>query len=96
MNYESGEVIELGDVVRFDVGPERYITARVMMLGETREHLKLEQSFFEWVERDAVLEESAIVVERLSESGVPEVGSYMFTCLGGVELVEKGRIWAGT
>lgn len=83
MKYESGEMVLLGDVVRFDSGPDQYISAKVVMIGEDYSHLEIESDFLDWIVSEKVLGGSDVVVERKS---VP--GSYMFTGLCCVELIQ--------
>lgn len=84
MNYESGERILLGDTVRFDSGPNQYVSAKVVMLGEDFSHLKLEQKLLDWVVADKVLDSEGVVVEVASEAG-----RYMFTTICCVELIQR-------
>jgi len=84
MKYESEEKVLLGDTVRFDSGPDQYTSAMVVMIGEDYSHLEIETDFLDWVVSENVLEGSDVVVERKS---VP--GSYMFTSLCCVELIQR-------
>ena len=45
--------------------PSGAAKARVVMLGDTYEHLDIDRRFVEWVERDRVLEPASVVVEWL-------------------------------
>jgi hypothetical protein len=85
MRYADGALIQLGDVVRVPV-PSGHAKARVVMLGETYEHLDIDPEFLRWVRTDRVLTASAVVVEWLDgnpfSSADPKfapVGNYMFT-----------------
>ena len=85
MRYSDGNEIKLGDVVSLDI-PDSYRTARVVMLGDSREHLELEQSFLEWVSKEPILDEKSIVVEWIGQNPFDHndphyapVGNYMFT-----------------
>jgi hypothetical protein len=40
LKYTSGEIVELGDIVKVST-PEGHSEARVVMLGETYEHLDI-------------------------------------------------------
>ncbi len=99
MKYTSGENVELGDIVKVST-PEGYSSARVIMLGETYEHLDIEKGFEEWVKKEHILADGSIFVEWLNnnpfEHNKPQyapVGNYMSTCLDdGVILISKGRI----
>jgi hypothetical protein len=85
MKYHDGSTISLGDIVRIAVpgGAER---ARVVMLGDSREHLDIDKQFLAWVERDAkLLEPNYVVVEFLDRNPFAHndpqyapVGNYMF------------------
>lgn len=85
MHYCDGSPVALGDVVDVPV-PSGTARARVVMLGETYEHLNLDQGFLTWVKTDRVLRPEAIVIEWLGENpfehddpGCAPVGNYMFT-----------------
>jgi len=84
MKYESGEKVLLGDMVRFDSGPDQYTSAKVVMIGEDYSRLEIETDFLEWVVSEKVLEGSDVIVERKSTPG-----SYMFTSLCCVELIKR-------
>ncbi|MGZ5011387.1 MAG: hypothetical protein ACXV74_10550 [Methylobacter sp.] len=62
MNYHDGSIVCLGDVVRVPV-PKGTARARVVMLGETYEHLDVDENFVTWVKADKVLKPSDIIVE---------------------------------
>ncbi len=86
MNYHDGSPIVLGDVVTVLVGPERYEKARVIMLGDTYEHLDIDERFVAWVRADKVLEKSSVVVEWLGANPFAHddpryapAGNYMFS-----------------
>lgn len=81
----------LGDIVKFDVGPEEYVSARVVMLGENYDHSGLSHDFLNWVISDKVLNTAEVVVEVESEKE-----RYMFTSLGSVELVKRTKPGAST
>ena len=87
VKYHDGTDINLGDVVRVPI-PGGSAKARVVMLGESYEHLEIDERFLEWVKSDKVLEPSAIVVEWLgsnpfehSDPKYAPVGHYMFTAV---------------
>jgi len=84
MRYHDGSLITLGDIVNVSV-PGGTGKARVVMLGDTYEHLDIEREFVDWVEQDRVLETSSIVVEWLdnnpfahSDPRYAPVGNFMF------------------
>ena len=87
MTYRDGTTVRLGDVVTVPV-PGGSAKARVVMLGETYEHMDIDASFTAWVKRDRVLEPTSIVVEWLDANPAAHddpryapVGNYMFSVL---------------
>lgn len=87
MKYHDGSAVQLGDVVTVPV-PSGIAKARVVMLGETYEHLDIDSRFVEWVKREKVLEPASVVVEWLgdnpfahSDPRYAPVGNYMFSPL---------------
>jgi len=85
MTYHDGSPIKLGDVVTVPV-PSGTAKARVVMLGETYEHLDIDEQFLAWVKRDNVLEKSSVVIEWLGSNPLAHddlryapVGNYMFS-----------------
>ena len=85
MNYYDGSCIKLGDIVNVPV-PDGTAKARVVMLGETYEHLDIDKQFLSWVKKENILETSSIVIEWIGtnpfENNDPmyaPVGNYMFT-----------------
>jgi hypothetical protein len=87
MKYRDGADVRLGDVVNVPV-PGGTAKARVVMLGETYEHLDIEPGFITWVKKDKVLKPTSIVVEWLGANPLAHddpryapVGNYMFSPL---------------
>lgn len=88
MQYHDGSPAKLGDIVWISL-PSGQARARIVMLGDTREHLDLEESFLEWVESDqSPLEPSYVVVEWVDQNPLAHndpryapVGQYLFTQL---------------
>ncbi len=85
MHYHDGTAIALGDIVSVPV-PDGAAQARVVMLGDTYEHLDIDPQFLKWVKADRVLEPTSIVIEWVEnnpfEHDDPQyapVGNYMFT-----------------
>ena len=85
MTYHDGSNISLGDVVSVAM-PGGNGRARVVMLGDSYEHLDIDKQFLAWVMRDKVLESSSIVVEWLGSNPLAHndpqyapVGNYMFS-----------------
>jgi hypothetical protein len=87
MQYHDGSTVTLGDIVNVPV-PNGTARARVVMLGESYEHLDIDPDFLSWVKRDRVLQPSAIVVEWIDHNPYAHndpkyapVGNYMFSPL---------------
>ncbi len=85
MRYHDGSIIFLGDIVTVPV-PEGTAKARVVMLGDTYEHLDIDKQFLAWVKTDKVLQESSVVIEWVGtnpfaheDSQFAPVGNYMFS-----------------
>jgi hypothetical protein len=85
MTYYDGSAISLGDVVRVPI-PGGTAKARIVMLGDSYQHLDIDEQFLAWVKRDRVLEPSSVVVEWLdrnpfahTDPAYAPVGNYMFT-----------------
>jgi hypothetical protein len=93
MKYCNGSAIMLGDIVSVCM-PSGIEKARVVMLGDTYEHLDIDKQFLSWVKMEKVLEETSIVIEWLGNNPLAHddpqyapVGNYMFTTVD--ECVEK-------
>ena len=84
MKYESGEKVLLGDMVRFDSGPDQYTSAKVVMIGEDYSCLEIDPEFLNWIVSAKPLKGSEVVVEAATTPG-----SYMFTTLCCVELIKR-------
>lgn len=87
MKYHDGNPVSLGDVVSVPV-PSGTAEARVVMLGDTYEHLDIDRGFLAWVQRDRVLAASSVVIEWLGDNPFAHddpqyapVGNYMFSPL---------------
>lgn len=85
MRYYDGTAVTLGDIVQVPI-PSGSGRARVVMLGETYEHLDIDPGFLSWVKSDRVLRQGAVVIEWLGENPFAHddpkyapVGNYMFT-----------------
>jgi hypothetical protein len=87
MNYHDGSPAKLGDIVSIPIsgGSAR---ARVVMLGDTGEHLDMDTGFIEWVESEKLLDSTQAVVEWIDQNPLAHsdpqyapVGNYMFTGL---------------
>ena len=93
MRYHDGLTIMLGDIVSVPM-PEGKENARVVMLGDTYEHLDIDKQFLSWVNKEKILERTSIVIEWLGNNPLAHddpqyapVGNYMFTSVD--ECVEK-------
>ena len=87
MRYHDGSTVSLGDIVNAPI-PKGTARARVVMLGDTYEHLDIDPQFLDWVKRDKVPEPSYVVIEWLAENPFAHddpqyapVGNYMFSPL---------------
>ena len=87
MKYHDGTEVHLGDVVSVPI-PEGTAKARIVMLGDTYDHLPIDAQFLSWVTTDKVLKESSVVVEWLSDNPFAHddpqyapAGNYMFTAI---------------
>jgi hypothetical protein len=87
MKYSDGSPVKLGDIVSIAMA-DGGAKARIVMLGDTREHLDVEESFIEWVESEKLLNSSQVVVEWMDRNPLAHdnphyalVGNYMFTGL---------------
>jgi hypothetical protein len=84
MKYHNGTPVALGDVVSVAV-PGGTAEARVVMLGDTYEHLDIDRQFLSWVETERTLNKSSVVIEWLGANRFAHddpkfapVGNYMF------------------
>ena len=85
MKYHDGTTITLGDVVTVPV-PDGTAKARVVMLGETYEHMDIDAQFLDWVKAEKTLDAEAIVIEWIDanpfahdDPNFATVGNYMFS-----------------
>lgn len=83
MHYDDGLKIQLGDIVSVPT-PEGDKEARVVMLGDSREHLDIDPDFIRWVIRDNILASTSVFVEWLGanpfgheDPQFAPVGNYM-------------------
>lgn len=67
MLYHDGSVAILGDVVNVGM-PGGTARARIVMLGDTYEHLDIDGDSLSWVTTERKLEPNQIVVERVEEN----------------------------
>jgi hypothetical protein len=83
MKYHDGQEIQLGDIVNLPT-PDGESRARVVMLGDTQEHLDLDAGFLDWVMRESILPATSIFVEWIGPNPfshanpqLEPVGNYM-------------------
>jgi len=94
MNYHDGSAVKLGDIVAIPM-PGGSARARVVWLGDTREHLEMDEGFVEWAESEKLLDLTQVVIEWLDQNPLAHsdpqyapVGNYMFTGLCCVARVD--------
>jgi len=85
VKYHDGSTVTLGDIVTVPI-PSGTAKGRVVMIGDTYEHLDVDASFLSWVRSERILKETAIVVEWLGDNPFANhdpqyasVGNYMFS-----------------
>ena len=86
MRYFDGSTVALGDVVNVPI-PSGYAKARVVMIGDTYEHLdEIDPSFLDWVKRERILDSASIVVEWIAKNPLAHndpnyapAGNYLFS-----------------
>ena len=91
MRYHDGTAARLGDVV--DVGLSAGTArARIVMLGDTYDHLDIDREFLSWVTTERKLSPNEIVVEWIEgnpfahdDRRYAPVGSYAFLSLDGCD-----------
>lgn len=87
MKYHDGSPVKLGDIITIPLR-DGNAKARVVMLGDTREHLDIDERFVDWVESGELLEASEVVIEWVDRNPLAHddpkyapVNNYMFTGL---------------
>jgi hypothetical protein len=85
MKYHDGSTIALGDLVTVPI-PSGAAKARVVMLGDTYEHLDIDPSFLSWVKTEKILKDTAVVIAWIGDNPFAHddpqyapVGNYMFS-----------------
>ena len=88
MNYHDGSPARLGDIVRVPIPATGTARERIVMIGETYEHLDIDPQFVSWVKSDNVLRPDSVVVEWLdanpfahNDPRYAPVGNFHFTIL---------------
>jgi hypothetical protein len=84
MKYHDGSTISLGDTVTVSA-PGGTARGRVVMLGDSYEHLDIDEQFLRWVKLEKVLDSSFIVIEWVDTNPFAHddpryatIGNYMF------------------
>lgn len=90
MKYHSGEVIELGDIVRFEILPNKFVNACVVLLGSDGSHLEICPEYLAAIKEINLVERDMIVTEYLDSDGKPN-GNYLPTTILSMDLIEKGK-----
>jgi hypothetical protein len=87
MQYHDGTTAKLGDVVDVPL-PAGTARARIVMLGDSYEHLEIDRDFLSWVTSDRKLAPTEIVVEWIdvnpfahNDPHYAPVGNYAFLSL---------------
>jgi hypothetical protein len=85
MKYNGGLDVRIGDVVSIPI-PSGSAIGRVIMLGDTHEHLDMDLHFLNWVKTEHVLRPDSVVIEWMGDNPfghddptLAPVGNYMFT-----------------
>jgi hypothetical protein len=85
LNYFDGSPLALGDMVSLPI-PAGMAKARIVMLGETYEHLDIDPGFVSWVKKDKVLDRGSVVVEWVgsnpfahTDPAYAPAGNFMFS-----------------
>ena len=96
MKYSDGSELLLGDIVRTHVGPRATTRGRVVMVGDTLDHLEIEEKFVSWVKAAHKLASNQVIIEFLEknpfandEPNFAPVGDYMFTSVDGLLIFES-------
>ncbi len=87
MKYADGSTVSLGDIVSLPLHDGSH-EAKIVILGDTFEHLDLEYSFVNWVRDDEVIDDHSIGVRILgpnplehNDPNFAPVGDIIFTSL---------------
>jgi len=87
MKYSDGSIVALGDIVTIPLQNGLH-DARIVMLGDTFEHLNLDEAFVNWVKTDKILGEASIAVQWIGDNPLAHkdpryapVGDIMFTSM---------------
>jgi hypothetical protein len=86
MKYHDGSEMRLGDIVRTPIGKDVSTRGRVVMVGDTLDHLDIDPQFVSWVKKSQKLRSSQVVIEFMDKNPFEHedprfapVGDYMFT-----------------
>ena len=87
MLYHDGTTARLGDVIEVGMAAGT-IRARIVMLGDTYEHVDIDRDFLSWVKTERKLSPNEIVVEWIdanpfahNDPQYAPVGDYAFLSL---------------
>jgi hypothetical protein len=85
MRYHDGSELRLGDIVRTPIGKDVTTRGRVVMVGDTLDHLEIDPQFVSWVKTAEKLGIDQVVVEFMDKNPFEHedpkfapVGDYMF------------------
>ena len=85
MKYFDGSTVSLGDIVHVPV-PAGNSKARVVMIGDTQEHLAIDEGFLTWVKSEKLVKPNAVAIEWVDanpflhdDPSYAPVGKYMFS-----------------
>ncbi len=85
VRYPDGTEVTLGDVISVPI-PTGTALGRIVMLGDSYEHLEIDEGFLSWVNRERLLADNSAVIEWVNDNPFKHddpryapVGDYMFT-----------------
>ena len=67
MKYFDGQTVKLGDYVSLTM-PDGRETFKVVMLGDSGEHLNLDQQFISWATEESLVTSNSIIVQWIKEN----------------------------
>ena len=94
MKYADGSIARLGDIVSIQLfdGPHE---GKIVMLGDTLEHLNLDSEFVKWVVSERLIEKDFVAIQWTGKNPLEHhdpnfapVGDILFTGLD--ESIRKG------
>jgi hypothetical protein len=85
MTHSDGSTVRLGDIVAIQMA-DTVAKARVVMLGDSREHLGIDEEFIKWADSERLLSPTNAIIEWIGQNPLAHddpkyapVGDYMFT-----------------